>query len=63
MKELFKLKRFWLAVIAVLAVVANQFWGFDETQVTNILGSIVGGLLGISAGVTAGAETEAKKDE
>jgi len=61
MTELFKLKRFWLAIAAVLAVVLNHFLGFDETKIVEILGVMIAALLGTSAGVTAGAETEAKK--
>ncbi len=54
MKELLKKKRFWVAVAAVAAVVANHFFGFDETQVVDVIGAIIGALFGASAGLSAG---------
>ena len=57
MKELLKKKRFWLAVAAVAAVVANHFLGFDETQVINVLGAIIAAACGASAGLSAGKES------
>ena len=56
MKELMKKKRFWVAVAGVAAVVVNHFFGFDETQVVDIIGAIIAGAFGASAGLSAGQD-------
>ena len=54
MKELLKLKRFWVAVAGVAAVVVNHFFGFSESQVLDLLVAVISAGLATSAGVTAG---------
>ena len=54
MKELMKKKRFWVAVAGVAAVVVNHFFGYDETQVVDMIGAIVAAVFGASAGLSAG---------
>ena len=56
MSELFRKKRFWLAVAGVAAVVVNHFLGFDETQVVDVIGALVGAFFGTSAGISAGKD-------
>ena len=56
MKELLRKKRFWVAVAAVAAVVVNHFFGFDESQVIDVIGALIGAFFGTSAGVSAGRE-------
>ena len=55
MKELLKKKRFWVAVAGVVAVAANHFLGFDESQIVEVIGAIIAGLFGASAGISAGS--------
>jgi len=50
-------KRFWIAVAGVVAVIANHFLGFDETQIVEVLGAIIAGVFGASAGVSAGKDS------
>jgi len=57
MKELLRKKRFWIAVAGVVAVIANHFLGFDETQIVEVLGAIIAGVFGASAGVSAGKDS------
>ena len=54
MKELLKLKRFWVAVAGVLAVVINHFFGITESQTLDVLVAVIAAVLGTSAGLTAG---------
>ena len=56
MKTLLRKKRFWVAVAAVAAVVVNHLFGFDETQIVDVLGALIAGVLGTSAGVSAGKD-------
>ena len=58
MKELLRLKRFWIAVAAVVAVVVNHFFGLSETQALEVLIAIVSAVLGTSAGLAAGKRKE-----
>ncbi len=58
MKELLRLKRFWIAVAAVVAVVVNHFFGLSETQALEVLIAIVSAVLGTSAGLAAGKRQE-----
>jgi hypothetical protein len=58
MKTLLKKKRFWVAVAGVAAVVVNHFFGFDETQVVEVVGALIAAVFGTSAGVSAGSERE-----
>lgn len=58
MKELLKLKRFWVAVAGVAAVVVNHFFGFTESQVLDVLVAVISAALGTSAGLTAGKQSE-----
>lgn len=58
MKELLKLKRFWIAIAAVGAVVVNHFFGLSETQALEVLIAIVSAVLGTSAGLAAGKRQE-----
>ena len=55
MVELLKKKRFWVAVAGVLAVVVNHYFGFDESQVVDIIGAVIGAAFGASAGLSAGS--------
>ena len=57
--SLFRKKSFWVAVAGVAAVVANHFFGFDETQVVDIIGALVAAVFGASAGISAGKEENA----
>jgi hypothetical protein len=54
MKELLKLKRFWVAVAGVAAVVINHFFGISETQAAEVLVAVISAALATSAGLTAG---------
>ncbi len=58
MKELLKLKRFWVAVAGVAAVVINHFFGMSETQTLEVLVAIISAALGTSAGLVAGKTQE-----
>ena len=58
MKELLKLKRFWIAIAAVAAVVVNHFFGLSETQALEVLIAIVSAVMGTSAGLAAGKRQE-----
>ena len=58
MKELLKLKRFWIAVAGVLAVVINHFFGLAETEVVEVLAAVISAALGVSAGLAAGRNQE-----
>ena len=58
MKELLRLKRFWIAVAAVGAVIVNHFFGLSETQALEVLITIVSAVLGTSAGLAAGKRQE-----
>lgn len=58
MKELLRLKRFWIAVAGVLAVVINHFFGLPETEALEVLAAIVAAVLGTSAGLAAGKSQE-----
>lgn len=49
-----KLKRFWIAVAGVAAVVINHFFGFSENQVIDVLVAVISAALGTSAGLAAG---------
>ena len=59
MKELLQLKRFWVAIAGVLAVVINHFFGLSETQTLEILVAVISGALATSAGISAGKQEEA----
>lgn len=54
MKELLRLKRFWVAVAGVVAVVINHFMGITETQALEVLVAVISAALGTSAGLAAG---------
>jgi len=56
MKELLRKKRFWVAVVGIAAVVVNHFFGFDETQIIDVLGAVIAGVFGTSAGISAGRD-------
>ncbi len=58
MRQLLKLKRFWIAVAGVLAVVINHFFGLPETQSVEVLAAIISAALGMSAGLAAGKNQE-----
>ena len=58
MKELLRLKRFWVAVAGVFAVVINHFFGLPETEAIEVLVAIVSAALGTSAGLAAGKQQE-----
>jgi cytidyltransferase-like protein len=40
----------------VVAVAVNHFFGFDETQVVDIIGAVIAGVFGASAGLSAGKD-------
>jgi len=54
MKDLLRLKRFWIAVAGVVAVVVNHFLGLSETQTLEVLVAVISTVLGTSAGLSAG---------
>ena len=54
--SLFKKSSFWIAVGGVAAVVANHFFGFDQTQVVDIIGALVAAVFGTTAGISTGKE-------
>ena len=56
MKELLRKKRFWVAVAGVAAVVVNHFFGFDETQIIEVVGAFIAAIFGTSAGISAGRD-------
>ena len=45
MGELLRKKRLWVAIAAVLAVVLNHFYGFDETRVVELVGVIIAAIV------------------
>lgn len=57
MRDLIRKKRFWIALAGVVAVVANHFLGFDETQIVEVVGAVVAAIFGTSAGVSVGKES------
>ena len=58
MGVLLKKKRFGVAVAGVAAVVVNYFFGFDESQVVEVIGALIAAVFGTSAGVSAGKDSE-----